>query len=220
MSIPWECSWGDLLEAPICVEYSNELLQQINQVIPEIFDNLKAAFQRGRLFPIYGHAHHTHVSLLREEELTQEIIWNMQYLHNYMEVPHPKYKGLFSAEGSYSRKKLEAIVRANIDYVIFPHLEEGKVPYQVKGKGDYVYKPFLLRTGLGTLLAFPRNFPISQEIWRPITRMKREAVKDQGYRLGDYPRLFQRIPDRQPGDLPHLHGGRGGAVQGGAAAGA
>ncbi|HOB86283.1 MAG TPA: glycoside hydrolase, partial [Bacillota bacterium] len=90
---------GDLLEAPICVEYSNELLQQINQVIPEIFDNLKAAFQRGRLFPIYGHAHHTHVSLLREEELTQEIIWNMQYLHNYMEVPHPKYKGLFSAEG-------------------------------------------------------------------------------------------------------------------------
>ncbi|HOP69127.1 MAG: glycoside hydrolase [Dethiobacteria bacterium] len=181
---------GDLLEAPICVEYSNELLQQINQVIPEIFDNLKAAFQRGRLFPIYGHAHHTHVSLLREEELTQEIIWNMQYLHNYMEVPHPKYKGLFSAEGSYSRKKLEAIVRANIDYVIFPHLEEGKVPYQVKGKGDYVYKPFLLRTGLGTLLAFPRNFPISQEIWRPITRMKREAVKDQGYRLGDYPVFF------------------------------
>ena len=37
------------------------------------------------------------------------------------------------------------------------------------------------------MLAFPRNFPISQEIWRPITKMKREEVKFQGYMLGTYP---------------------------------
>ena len=27
------------------------------------------------------------VSLLNEEEITQEIVWNMRYLHHYMAVP-------------------------------------------------------------------------------------------------------------------------------------
>ena len=181
---------GEKLDAPICVEYSNELLQQIHEVIPEIFERIQSAFQSGRLYPIYGHAHHTHVSLLKEEEITQEIIWNMQYLHNYMSVPHPKYKGYFSPEASYSVNKMEGIAAANIDYIIFPHLQEKKAPFELVGPGDYLYKPFWVKSPLRCLLAFPRNFPISQEIWRPITRMKRDEVKGQGYKLGDYPVFF------------------------------
>ena len=40
---------GEKLDAPICVEYSNELLQQIHEVIPEIFERIQSAFQSGRL---------------------------------------------------------------------------------------------------------------------------------------------------------------------------
>ena len=181
---------GEKLGAPICVEYSNELLQQIREVIPEIFGRIEDAFQEGRLYPIYGHAHHTHVSLLQEEEITREIVWNMQYLHSCMQVPHPRYKGYFSPEASYSADKIEGAAAANIDYLIFPHLQERKAPFELGGAGDYLYKPFWVKSPSRSILAFPRNFPISQEIWRPITRMKRDEVKNQGYKLGDYPVFF------------------------------
>jgi len=193
---------GEKLGAPICVEYTNELLQQINEVIPEIFHKIKGHFHSGRLYPIYGHAHHTHVSLLQKEEITQEIVWNMQYLHNFIDVPYPKYKGLFSPEASYSADKLEGAAAANIDYLIFPHLSEQKTRYSLIGKGDYIYKPFLIRAGSRNLLALPRNFPISQEIWRPITRMKRDAVKNQGYRLGDYAVFFNEYLSGQIESYP------------------
>ncbi len=182
---------GELLNAPVCVEYSNELLQQLSQVEPDILERLAEQYRRGRLYPIYGHAHHAHISLLTAGEVTQEIMWNAQYLHNFLEIPHPKYKGLFPAEASYSHDKLEGILEANIDYLIFPHLEPDKVPFEVTGTGeDYLYRPFIIKTPRRNLLALPRNFPISQEIWRPITKMKRDEVKNQGYRLGDYPVFF------------------------------
>ncbi len=193
---------GEMLDAPVCVEYTNELLQQINAIIPDIFEQLKEQYRYGRLYPIYGHAHHTHVSLLREEEITQEIVWNMQYLHNFMEVPHPKYKGLFFPEASLSFDKLEGAARANIDYLVFPHLEEEKAPFSVSGTGDYVYKPFLVRTPRRNLLALPRNFPISQEIWRPITRIRPGEVKNQGYKLGDYPVFFNEYLTGQTERFP------------------
>jgi len=178
---------GDRLQAPMCVEYSNELLVQVRDVLPEVFERLKKDYGRNRLYPIYGHAHHTHVSLLKTEEMTQEILWNQEYLHNVMRVPYPKYQGLFPVEDSLDTHKLAGMEQANIDYVIFPHLEEGKVPFQVKGKGDYIYRPFVIRAPGKDIIALPRNFPISQEIWRPITKMKRDAVKFQGYMLGDFP---------------------------------
>lgn len=182
------CSrFGDALDAPLCVEFTNELLVQIKQVIPETFERLKRDYRRGRFYPIYGHAHHTNVSLLRPEELTQEIVWNREYLHNHMGVPYPRYNGLFPTEASLSYDKMGAIAEANIDYVIFPHLREDKVPFEVIGEGDYTYRPFLIRAGRKRIIALPRNFPISQEIWRPITRMKRDEVKSQGYLLGDFP---------------------------------
>ncbi len=182
--------FGENLNAPLCMEFSNELLSQVREIMPTTFQQLSEAYAGGRLYPLYGHAHHTHVALLRPEEITQEIQWNMQYLHNYMNVPYPKYNGLFAAEASYIYDKMPGIARANVDYVIFPHLNEEKNPFNILGKGDYRFKPFLIKTEEQNILAFPRNFPISQEIWRPITRMKRDEVKFQGYMLGDYP-VFQ-----------------------------
>ncbi|HHW74447.1 MAG TPA: glycoside hydrolase [Firmicutes bacterium] len=193
---------GERLKAPICVEYSNELLQQIHEIIPPIAERICAAFQDGRLYPIYGHAHHTHISLLKEKEISQEIVWNMQYLHDYMAVPHPKYKGYFSPEASYSADKLAGVTAANIDYVIFPHLQEKKAPFELSGPGDHLYKPFWISSPHRCLLAFPRNFPISQEIWRPITRMKRDEVKNQGYKLGDYAVFFNEYLTGQSEPFP------------------
>lgn len=193
---------GELLDAPICVEYTNELLHQINDVEPEVYERLKEEYRNGRMYPVYGHAHHTHVSLLRTEEIVQEIIWNMQYLHNIMGVPYPKYKGLFSPEASFSLDKINSLEYANIDYVIFPHLDKNKIAYDVKGHGDYKYRPFLIKTSNKKILAFPRNFPISQEIWRPITRMKRDAVRDQGYRLGDYEVFYNEYLTGHTEDFP------------------
>src|SRR5690554_5228908 len=182
------CSrFGDSLQAPLCVEFSNELLVQLQQVMPDVFEGLIKDYQRGRLYPLYGHAHHGHVSLLSEEEITQEILWNRQYLHNEMGVPYPEYKGLFPSEASLDYDKIDGISRAGIDYVVFPHLDHDKVPFEINGQGDYRYQPFLIKSSGRKLLAFPRNFPISQEIWRPITRMKRDELKSQGYILGDYP---------------------------------
>ncbi len=182
------CSeFGDKLDAPLCVEYTNELLVQVKKVMPGVFARLKKDYQRGRLYPLYGHAHHAHVSLLQEDEITQEILWNKDYLHNQMDVPFPGYCGLFPPEASLNYKKFTGIIKANIDYVIFPHLDREKVPFTIKGEGDYKYRPFLIKKAGKNTLAFPRNFPISQEIWRPITKMKRDALKAQGYILGDYP---------------------------------
>ncbi|NMB41352.1 MAG: glycoside hydrolase [Firmicutes bacterium] len=181
--------FAENLNAPLCVEYTNELLFQIKDVVPDAFKKLKEGYAKGQLYPIYGHAHHTHVSLLQEEEIIQEIQWNKQYLHSLMDVPYPKYNGLFSSEASYDYAKIEAIEKANIDYVIFPHLNELKAPFKLKGPEgyEYKYKPFFIKTEHKNILALPRNFPISQEIWRPITKMEREEVKFQGYMLGIFP---------------------------------
>lgn len=178
---------GERIKAPMCVEYTNELLVQIKDVMPKAFARLKEDYKRGRLYPIYGHAHHSHVSLLSAQEMTQDILWNSFYLHNEMGVPYPTYQGLFPTEDSLDSKKMNAIEDANIDYVIFPHLEKGKVPFSLEGQGDFTYTPFLLGAGSKKIIALPRNFPISQEIWRPITKMKRNEVKSQGYMLGEFP---------------------------------
>ncbi|MCF8010260.1 MAG: glycoside hydrolase [Clostridiales bacterium] len=177
---------GDSLGAPMCVEYSNELLVQIRDVMPEVFERLKQDYHRKRLYPLYGHAHHTHVSLLREGEIPQEINWNRQYLHNSMGVPYPKYNGLFPPEDSLKQDELQPVARANIDYVIFPHLDDTKVPFKIRGDEDCKYNPFIIQSPQKNILALPRNFPVSQEIWRPITKMKRDEVKAQGYMLGEF----------------------------------
>ena len=168
---------------PVALEATNELLLQIASFMPDTFEALKEAYQVGMLCPLYGNAYHTHVALLGEEELREEIELNKQFVHQTLGAPEPKYKGLFPTEGSLDAHKLDGIEAAGIDYVIFPHLNTRKAHYVVEGKTDVKYEPFFIGA---ELIALPRHFSISQDIWRPITRMKPDEVKPQGYLLGRF----------------------------------
>ena len=86
--------FGENFGVPLCIGFSNELLFQIREVLPTAFQQISEAYAGGRLYPLYGFAHHTHIALLRTEEITQEIQWNM-HLHNYMNVPIPNITACF-----------------------------------------------------------------------------------------------------------------------------
>ena len=42
---------GERLNAPICVEYSNELLHQIRELLPDIFERIREAFHTAASTP-------------------------------------------------------------------------------------------------------------------------------------------------------------------------
>ncbi len=168
---------------PVTLETSNELLVQLAKITPDTLEGLRKAYQEGVIYPLYGHAHHTHVALLTEEEIEDEIRLNKEYLHDVMGVPRPKYAGLFPTEDSIDSSKLSALERAGINFVIFPNLHRSKDYYQVEGPLNLPYEPFLVSS---QLIALPRHFPVSQDIWRPITKWKHEGVKNQGYLMGHY----------------------------------
>jgi len=174
---------GEQLGAPMCLEATNELLMQLAEFMPETFEALKGGFASGRLYPVYGGAHHPHVSLLTEPELADELRLNQEFLHDVMGAPRPKYRGAFPMEGSIDAHKLGAFRQSGIDYVIFPQLMPYKAPYRLEGDADLRCEPFLLNRGL---LALPRHFGVSQDIWRPITKWKPEGLRLQGYILGRY----------------------------------
>jgi hypothetical protein len=171
------------MELPVTLEASNELLMQLAKIMPDTLAELRKAYQDGTIYPLYGHAHHTHVCLLTEEELEDEIRLNKEYLHDVLSVPYPRYAGLFPTENSLDSFKLQAIKRSGIDYVIFPNLDRQRDRYRVEGVLKQPYEPFLIGPGL---IALPRHFPVSQYIWRPITKWKHEGVRNQGYLLGRY----------------------------------
>jgi len=176
-------SFARRMGIPVTLETSNELLVQLAKITPDTLKELQKAYQGGVIYPLYGHAHHTHVALLTEEEIEDEIRLNMEYLHDVMGVPRPKHAGLFPTEDSIDSSKLSALERAGIDFVIFPNLHRSKDRYQVEGPLNLPYEPFLVGS---RLIALPRHFPVSQYIWRPITKWKHAGVKNQGYLLGHY----------------------------------
>lgn len=172
------------LGAPVTLDITNELLHQIRQVLPSTFEELARAYRAGLVHPLYTTAHHTHAALLREEELLEELDLNVQFLREAMEAPAPLFKGFFFTEASVDSRFLAGLKGYGVDYIVFPHLHPSKARYTCSDpEADYVYKPFL---AAGELLALPRHFPISQEIWRPITRWYPEEVKYQGYLMGQY----------------------------------
>lgn len=178
--------FSERLGIPCCLECTNELLYQIANVLPKTYFTLKKAFFKERLYPVYGHAHHTHVSLLTQDELTIEIKWNMEYLHNVMGIPLPKYRGVFPTEASIDFDKIEGISDANMDYIISPHFSREKIDVKKVKRGNLKYFPSLVDAKGKKVLIFPRNFPFSQEIWRPITKMHSPQLKWQGYCLGKF----------------------------------
>ncbi len=174
---------GERLGAPVCLEATNELLMQLDEFMPQTFQALCKAFGDRIVYPIYGGAHHAHCALLTIDELADELRLNQEFLHDVMGAPRPRYRGAFPMEGSIDAQQQEAFLRAGIDYLVFPNLSPRKARYQLDGEAKPPYQPFRLSSGL---LALPRHFGVSQDIWRPITRWKPEGLILQGYILGKY----------------------------------
>jgi hypothetical protein len=174
---------AESLGAPVALDATNELLVQLAWYIPETFQNLAAAYKSGTIYPVYTHAHHTHASLLTPDEIADEIRLNAELLHKVMGVPEPRHRGVFPTEGSVDAAKLAAYKNSGMEYIVFPHLSDRKAHFAVEGEGNVRYRAFLVGPDL---LALPRHFPVSQYIWRPITRYDPTGVRNQGYILGEY----------------------------------
>jgi hypothetical protein len=177
---------AESLGAPVTLDATNELLVQLAWYIPESFQNLAAAYKNGTIYPLYTHAHHTHAALVTSDEIADELRLNMELLHKVMGIPEPRHRGAFPIEGSVDASKLPAYKDSGMEYVIFPHLGDHKARFAMDGKGEVQYGAFLVGPDM---LALPRHFPVSQHIWRPITRYDPQGVRNQGYILGKY-RVF------------------------------
>ncbi|MBI2877750.1 MAG: glycoside hydrolase, partial [Candidatus Tectomicrobia bacterium] len=152
---------------------------------PQALEEIKTGFAAGLLYPLYTTAHHTHALFLDDEELTEELRLNQEFLHDLLEAPRPRHPGFFFTECSVRAERLPALQRAGIEYVIFPHLNPRKARYTVS-QPDYAYAYLPFRVGEG-IVALPRHFQVSQEIWRPLTRIDPEKARYQGYLMGAYP---------------------------------
>jgi hypothetical protein len=167
----------------VTLDATNELLVQLAWYIPESFQNLAAAYKNGTIYPLYTHAHHTHAALVNPDEIADELRLNMELLHKVMGIPEPRHRGAFPTEGSVDASKLAAYKDSGMEYIMFPHLNDHKARFAVDGEGDVEYRPFVVGPDM---LALPRHFPVSQHIWRPITRYDPKGVRNQGYILGKY----------------------------------
>ncbi|HEX75264.1 MAG TPA: glycoside hydrolase [Dehalococcoidia bacterium] len=171
------------MNIPVALEITNELLIQIATFMPKTLNEIKKAYQERFFYPVYGYAHHTHIALLTETEIEDEIRLNREYIHDILQVPQPIHSGLFPIEGSIDSSKLAALKRSGIVWVIFPNFDQRKAYYKADGNLNEEYEPFLI---FHDIIALPRHFAVSQHIWRPITKWKTEGVKSQGYILGRY----------------------------------
>jgi hypothetical protein len=177
---------GARLGAPVCLEATNEILMQVRRHMPDTFDRMGEAYRSGAFYPIYGNAFHTHIAMLTDGELADELRLNREFLRDVMRAPAPRHAGAFPMEGSIDAHKLAGFRRAGMEYVIFPNFSPKKARYAFDGLPagvDPVFGAFTIGDGL---LALPRHFPISQEIWRPITKWQPERLAAQGYILGKY----------------------------------
>lgn len=175
--------FANSLDITVTLEATNELLVQLASIVPETFAALVKAYRKGTIYPLYGHAHHTHISLLNNIEVEDEIRLNQEFIHDVMGAPRPSYAGLFPIEDSLDSSKLQGIKNKGIDFVIFPNLDRNKARYKADPGLDVKYEPFLIGPDI---IALPRHFPVSQYIWRPITKWKADGVRNQGYLLGRY----------------------------------
>jgi len=174
---------AESLSAPVTLDATNELLVQLAWYLPESFQNIATAYKSGAIYPLYTHAHHTHTALLAPDEIADELRLNAELLHKVIGVPEPKHRGAFPTEGSVDAAKLVAYKDSGMDFVVFPHLSDRKTYFAVEGKADVRNRPFVVGPGL---IALPRHFPVSQNIWYPITRYNPKGLRNQGYILGEY----------------------------------
>jgi hypothetical protein len=174
---------AEALGAPVTLDITNELLVQLAWYVPETFQSVAAAYKKGTIYPLYTHAHHTHTALLTSDEIADELRLNAELVHRVMGIPEPRHRGAFPTEGSVDAAKLAAYKDSGMEYIVFPHLGNRKAHFAVDGEGDIQHRSFIVGPDM---LALPRHFPVSQYIWRPITRYDPVGVKNQGYILGRY----------------------------------
>ena len=190
------------LHAPLCLEATNEILMQVRRHMPATFERLGAAYRSGAVYPVYGNAFHTHIAMLSDAELADELRLNREFLRDVLRAPAPRHPGAFPMEGSIDAHKLAGFNRAGMEYVIFPNFSPAKAHYEFDGVAagaDPAYGAFTIDDGL---LALPRHFPISQDIWRPITKWKPERLAAQGYILGKYHVLEEEYRANSPVRFP------------------
>ena len=195
-------AFGERLGATLSLEATNEILMQVRRYMPRTFDRLGEAYRSGALYPVYGNAFHTHIAMLGDDELADELRLNREFLRDVLRAPAPRHAGAFPMEGSIDAHRLAGFRRAGMDYVIFPNLSPSKARYAFDGLAagaDPAHGAFTIGDGL---LALPRHFPISQEIWRPITAMAPERLAPQGYILGKYHVLDMEYLRKHPVAYP------------------
>ncbi len=192
---------GRKLGARVCLEATNEVLMQVERYMPQTFVRLGEAYRSGAVYPVYGNAFHTHIGMLSDGELADELRLNREFLRDVLGAPEPRHPGAFPMEGSIDAHKLEGFKRAGMEYVIFPNFSERKARYRFEGldSADPVYGAFTIDDGL---LALPRHFPISQEIWRPITKWEPERLAPQGYLMGKYHVLDEEYRENKTVPFP------------------
>lgn len=193
---------GERLGATVCLEATNEVLMQVRRFMPATFERLGEAYRAGAMYPVYGNAFHTHIAMLTDDELADELRLNREFLRDVLGAPEPRRLGAFPMEGSIDAHKLAGFTRAGMEYVIFPNLSERKARYEFEGLpegADPAHGAFTIGDGL---IALPRHFPISQEIWRPITKWQPKRLVPQGYILGKYAVLDEEYRDGRTVDFP------------------
>lgn len=206
--------FGGRLGATVCLEATNEVLMQVRRYMPGTFERLGAAYRSGALYPVYGNAFHTHIAMLTDAELADELRLNREFLRDVMGAPEPRHAGAFPMEGSIDARKLAGFRQAGMEYVIFPNLSPKKMRYRfewpdaasARRYGDTPSEVYTAFTIDGGLLALPRHFPISQEIWRPITKQAPDRLAPQGYILGRWHVLDEEYRDRRHVEFPITRG--------------
>ncbi len=129
---------------------------------------IRQAFRNRTIYPILGHAHHTHMRFLTSQELTQEIVRNRDALRSVFGVEPASPVGYFPSECSIENMGIQAIRGACVDFIIFPNIENQERLVEVRDGSieDITFKPFYATCGEDRILALPRNFTISQQMWR------------------------------------------------------
>ncbi len=172
------------MDIRVTVDISNDLLHQIKTILPRTYEELQRAYRAGTIYPLYTTAHHTHAVLLEPDELAEELRLNEEALHDLVGAPRPRHRVFFFTECSAHPRFFPALEEAGIEAIVHTHLNDRNGVLTVSDPSyDYVHRPFLMGR---RLVALPRHFRVSQEIWRPVTRMYPQEVKSQGYLMGAY----------------------------------
>ena len=184
----------------VSVDISNDLLHQLKTILPRTYEELQRAYRAGTIYPLYTTAHHTHAVLLEPEELAEEVRLNQEAIHDLVGAPRPRHPTFFFTECSVHPRFFPALEGAGFEAIVHPHLSDRKGVYKTSDPDyDYVHRPFVVGT---RLVALPRHFRVSQEIWRPVTRMYPQEVKSQGYLMGAYYVFDTEYRERRYMDSP------------------